>query len=293
MDRITAARVFIETVERGNATAAAETLDMSRAMASRYIASIENWSGTRLLHRTTRRLSLTSAGERVLELCKEMVRIADAVSEVAADAATPRGRLRVTAPTILADALLFPLLAEFAREYPRIKVDVLISDRPVDLVQDRIDVAIRIANNLDPSLIGKRLGTCHSQLYAAPSYLRACGRPVSVDDLSAHRCLTYTNLGGAEWTLQDGHNQVSIPVAGSFETNDTVALRRAAITGMGIATLPRFAVDQDVRDGRLETVLSEWQPETLGIHALYVSRRHLPMAARVLIDFLDQRITKW
>ncbi len=292
MDRITAARVFIETVERGSAMAAAEALDMSRAMASRYIASIENWSGTRLLHRTTRRLSLTSAGERVLELCKEMVRIADTVSEVAADAATPRGRLRVTAPTILADALLIPLLAEFARDYPRIKVDVLISDRPVDLVQDRIDVAIRIANNLDPSLIAKRLGTCHSQLYAAPAYLHARGRPVSVDDLRAHHCLTYTNLGGAEWRLQDGHTQVSIPVTGSFETNDTVALRRAAITGMGIATLPRFAADQDVQDGRLETVLLEWQPETLGIHALYVSRRHLPMAARVLIDFLDQRITK-
>ncbi|NLZ12196.1 MAG: LysR family transcriptional regulator, partial [Alcaligenaceae bacterium] len=214
------------------------------------------------------------------------------VSEVAADAATPRGRLRVTAPTILADVLLVPLLAEFAHDYPRIKVDVLISDRPVDLVQDRIDVAIRIANNLDPSLIAKRLGTCHSQLYAAPAYLRARGRPASVDDLRTHQCLTYTNLGGAEWTLQDEHTQVSIPVAGSFETNDTVALRRAAITGMGIATLPRFAADQDVEEGRLETVLAQWQPETLGIHALYVSRRHLPMAARVLIDFLDQRITK-
>jgi len=292
MDRITAARVFIETVERGSATAAAEALDMSRAMASRYIASLEDWSGTRLLHRTTRRLSLTSAGERVLELCKEMVRIADTVSEVAADAATPTGRLRVTAPSILADALLIPLLAEFARDYPRIKVDVLISDRPVDLVQDRIDVAIRIANNLDPSLIAKRLGTCHSQLYAAPAYLDACGRPVRVDDLREHQCLTYTNLGGAEWTLQNGRAQVSVPVAGSFETNDTVALRRAAIAGMGIATLPRFAAELDVQSGSLEAVLPEWEPEILGLHALYVSRRHLPMAARVLIDFLDQRIMK-
>lgn len=290
MDRITAARVFIATVERGSATAAAEALDMSRAMASRYIASIEDWSGTRLLHRTTRRLSLTSAGERVLDLCKEMVRIADTVSEVAADAATPRGRLRVTAPSILADALLIPLLAEFGQDYPRIKVDVLISDRPVDLVQDRIDVAIRIANTLEPSLIAKRLGTCPSQLYAARAYLDARGRPVSVDELKAHECLTYTNFGGAEWTLRDGQAQVSIPVTGNFKTNDALALRRAAIAGIGIAMLPRFAAEEDLRNGRLETVLAEWQPETLGIHALYVSRSHLPMAARVLIDFLDHRI---
>ncbi|MEN5300142.1 LysR family transcriptional regulator [Brucella sp. TWI559] len=286
MDRITAARVFIETVERGSATAAAEALDMSRAMASRYIASIEGWSGTRLLHRTTRQLSLTSAGERVLELCKEMVRIADTITDVAMDAGTPRGRLRVTAPSILADALLIPLLANFSGDYPHIKVDLLISDRPVDLVQDRIDVAIRIANTLDPSLIARRLGSCPSQLYAAPAYLKAHGQPGGVEDLKEHYCLTYTNLGGAEWTLGNGRVQIAVPVAGSFQTNDALALRRAAIAGMGIAMLPTFAADQDVRDGKLEVVLAEWQPEALGIHALYASRQHLPMAARVLIDFL-------
>jgi DNA-binding transcriptional LysR family regulator len=286
MDRITAARVLIETVERGSATAAAEALDMSRAMASRYIASIEDWSGTRLLHRTTRRLSLTSAGERVLELCKEMVRIADTVSEVATDNAAPRGRLRVTAPSILVDALLIPLLADFAGVYPHIKVDLLISDRPLDLVQDRIDVAIRIANTLDPSLIARRIGACPSQLYASPAYLQAHGQPESVDDLRHHQCLTYTNLGGAEWKLEDGRSQAVVTVTGRFQTNDALALRRSAIAGMGIAILPRFAAEQDVREGKLQTVLPNWQPETLGIHALYASRHHLPMAARVLIDFL-------
>lgn len=292
MDRITAARVFIETVERGSATAAAEALEMSRAMASRYIASIEDWSGTRLLHRTTRRLSLTSAGERVLELCREMVRIADTVTAVAADTATPSGRLRVTAPSILAEALLVRLLAEFAGVFPRVKVDLLISDRPVDLVQDRIDVAIRIANSLDPSLIARRLGDCPSGLYAAPAYLCVRGQPTSVDDLREHQCLTYANLGGDKWTLGDGRSKAAIQVGGIFQTNDALALRRAAIAGMGIAMLPRFAAEQDVRDGRLETVLTEWQPEILGIHALYVSRRHLPLAARVLIDFLGKNIVK-
>jgi len=290
MDRITAARVLIETVERGSATAAAEALNMSRAMASRYIASIEDWSGTRLLHRTTRKLSLTSAGERVLELCRDMVRIADAVSEVATDADMPRGRLRLTASSILAADLLIPLLPDFAKDYPHIKLELLISDRPVDLVQDRIDVAIRIANHLDPSLIAKRLGACPSQLYAAPMYLQAHGRPASVEDLSQHHCLTYTNLGGTEWTLRNEKSQAVVTVSGNFRTNDALALHRAALAGMGVAMLPRFAAEQDVKDGKLETVLAEWRPETLGIHALYVSRRHLPMAARMLIDFLTQHI---
>ncbi len=290
MDRITAARVLIETVERGSATAAAEALDMSRAMASRYIASIENWSGTRLLHRTTRRLSLTSAGENVLELCREIVRIADAVSEVATEADIPRGRLRITASSILAAHLLIPMLPDFARAYPHISVDLLISDRPVDLVQDRIDVAIRIANHLDPSLIAKRLGSCPSELYAAPLYLQAHGRPTSVSDLSHHHCLTYTNFGSTEWTLWNETSQAVVAVNGHFQTNDALAVHRAALAGMGIAMLPQFAAAQDVKEGKLETVLAGWRPETLGIHALYVSRRHLPMAARVLIDFLTQHM---
>lgn len=292
MDRITAARVLIETVERGSATAAAEALDMSRAMASRYIASIEDWSGTRLLHRTTRQLSLTSAGERILELCKEMVRVADAVSDVAMDAATPRGRLRVTAPSILAEALLIPLLADFAKAYQHIKIDLLISDRPVDLVQDRIDVAIRIANSLDPSLIAKRLGSCPSGLYAAPTYLAAHGQPGGVDDLKGHQCLTYANLGGAEWVLGNGRTKSVIQVSGGFQTNDALALRRAAISGMGIAMLPCFSSETDVAEGRLQRVLEEWQPESMGIHALYVSRHHLPTAARVLIDFLSAQMNR-
>ncbi|MDF0698708.1 LysR family transcriptional regulator [Rhizobium sp. MC63] len=290
MDRIIAAKVLLKTVERGSASAAAEELGMSRAMASRYIAAMEDWSGTRLLHRTTRQLSLTSAGERVLEMCREIVRVADAVTEVADHAETPHGLLRVTAPSILAEAQLIPLLSDFADVYPRIKVDLQISDRTIDLVQDRIDLAIRIANRLDPSLIAKRLGQCSSLLYASPRYLQEYGVPSTPEDLDDHRCLTYTHLGGTEWSLKSFESQIVMSVDGTFQTNDAVALRRAALSGLGIAMLPRFAADQEVRTGQLVVVLPEWKPSTLGIHALYVSRKHLPMAARVLIDFLATRL---
>lgn len=290
MDRIVAAKVLLKTIERGSASGAAEELGMSRAMASRYIASMEDWSGTRLLHRTTRQLSLTSAGERVLELCKEIVRVGDAVTEVAKHADTPHGLLRVTAPGILAEAQLVLLLSEFADAYPRIKVDLQISDRAVDLVQDRIDVAIRIANHLDPSLIAKRLGQCPSRLYASPRYLKEFGTPSGPEDLDDHRCLTYTRLGGTEWSLKNFETQVVVAVGGAFQTNDAIALRRATLSGLGIAMLPCFAADQEVDAGRLAVVLPEWEPNTLGIYALYVSRRHLPMAARALIDFLAARL---
>ncbi|EGE55354.1 UNVERIFIED_ORG: DNA-binding transcriptional LysR family regulator [Rhizobium esperanzae] len=286
MDRIIAAKVLLKTVERGSASAAAEELGMSRAMASRYIAAMEDWSGTRLLHRTTRQLSLTSAGERVLDMCRDITRVADAVTEVANHAETPHGLLRVTAPAILAEAQLIPLLSDFADLYPRIKVDLQISDRAIDLVQDRIDLAIRIANRLDPSLIAKRLGQCSSLLYASPQYLEKYGIPTGPEDLDRHRCLTYTHLGGSEWSLRSSESQIVIAVEGTFQTNDAVALRRAALSGLGIAMLPRFAADQEVQAGKLIVVLPAWQPATLGIHALYVSRKHLPMAARVLIDFL-------
>lgn len=290
MDRIIAAKVLLKTVERGSAAGAAEELGMSRAMASRYIASMEDWSGTRLLHRTTRQLSLTSAGERVIELCREMVRVADAVSEVAGDADTPQGLLRVTAPGILAETQLIPLLSQFADHYTRIKIDLQISDRSVDLVQDRIDVAIRIANRLDSSLIAKRLGQCPSRLYASRQYLEKQGIPNAPEDLKDHRCLTYTHLGGAEWILEKGEAQVVVPVAGGFQTNDALALRRATLSALGIAMLPCFAADQEVLAGKLVVVLPEWKPITLGIHALYVSRRRLPTAARALIDFLAARL---
>ncbi|WP_431324125.1 LysR family transcriptional regulator [Rhizobium sp. YTU87027] len=289
MDRIMAAAVLLKTVERGSASAAAEELGMSRAMASRYIASIEEWSGTRLLHRTTRQLSLTSAGERVLELCREIVRVADAVTEIGVHSDTPHGLLRVTAPSILAEAQLVRQFSEFEARYPQIKIDLQITDRSVDLVQDRIDIAIRIANHLDPSLTAKRVGACPSRLYASAEYLAGGGAPTSPEELKNHKCLTYTHLGGSEWVLKKDANEVAVTVAGGFQTNDAVALRRATLSGLGIAMLPRFAADEEVASGLLSVVLPDWEPRSLGIHALYVSRKQLPMAARALIDFMSEK----
>jgi DNA-binding transcriptional LysR family regulator len=286
MDRVIAAQVFVETVERGSATAAADALGMSRAMASRYLSALEDWTGTRLLHRTTRRLSLTSAGERALELSREMVRVATSLSAAAGEGDSPQGLLRVAAPTILAEERLTPLLADFLRLHPRLSIDLRASDRPVDLVEDRIDVAIRIGSQLDPNSIARKLGETRSVLCASPRYLDEHGTPNHPDELPAHSCLTYTNFGAAEWHLHAGRDSVRVKAEGPFRTNEALALRRATLAGMGIAMLPRFAVADHLADGRLRAVLPLWEPHPHPIHALYLSRLHLPVAARALIDYL-------
>lgn len=290
MDRVIAAQVFVETVERGSATAAADALGMSRAMASRYLSALEDWTGTRLLHRTTRRLSLTSAGERVLELSREMVRVAANLSAAAGEADSPQGLLRVAAPTILTEGRLTPLLAEFLRLHPRLSIDLRASDRPVDLVEDRIDVAIRIGSQLDPNSIARKLGETRSVLCASPRYLDERGTPSHPGELPAHSCLTYTNFGAAEWHLHAGKDSVRVKVEGPFRTNETLALRRAALAGIGIAMLPRVAVADHLAEGRLCAVLPRWEPHPHPIHALYLSRVHLPAAARALIDYLAGQI---
>ena len=281
---------YIVAVERGSATGAADALDMSRARASRYLKALEDWTGTRLLHRTTRQLSLTSAGERVLELSREMVRLAAKLNAVASEDESPHGLLRIAAPTIFTEEQLTALLANFLRAHPRLAIDLRASDRSVDLVEDRIDVAIRIGNQLDPGCVARKLGEVRSVLCASPRYLDERGRPRKPADLEAHDCLTYTNFGAAEWHLQAKGESVTVKANGPFRTNETLALRRAALAGIGIAMLPKFAVADHVASGALRVVLHGWEPSPHAINALYLSRVHLPAAARAFIDYMTERL---
>jgi len=260
-------------------------------MASRYLSALEDWTGTRLLHRTTRRLSVTSAGERVLELSREIVRLASTMESVAQEQESPQGMLRVAAPTIFTDEQLAPLIAEFLATHPRVAIDLRASDRAIDLVEDRIDVAIRIGAHVDPGAIARKLGECRSALLASPEYLTARGNPARPEDLESHECLTYTNFGAGNWELQHRNGRTaSVKAAGRFRTNEAIALRRATMAGLGIAMLPVFAIGAQVRNKSLQIVLKSWEPRPLPINALYLSRAHLPSAARAFIDYLAQRL---
>lgn len=191
MDRLTATRVFVEVIDSGSQTAAAERLDMSRAMVSRYLAELEEWVGARLLHRSTRRLSLTDAGAELLPQCREMLAVADAMQATGQTRRdSPRGTLRITSSLSFAQAWLTRAAAAFVERYPGTAIDLQVNSQVVNLVEERIDLALRIANQLDPNLIARRLGECRSVICAAPDYLRRHGTPRRPEDLALHNCLT-------------------------------------------------------------------------------------------------------
>lgn len=200
MDRLEAAKVFVAIVERGSMISAANALDMSRSMVTRYLSEMEDWSGARLLHRSTRSLSLTPAGEQVLDYCHRLLELANEVPAVShAGVAIPRGLLRISCSQFMAHQILAPVVRQYLASYPQASVNFHVSSQTVDLVAERIDLAIRITNELDPNLIARRLGECESVVCAAPSYLASRAAITHPEDLTQHNCLTYSYFGDVMW----------------------------------------------------------------------------------------------
>lgn len=292
MDRLTAVRVFVEVVDRGSLTQAAEGLDMSAAMVSRYLAAVETWFDARLLHRTTRKVSLTEAGIAALPACRQLLEIAEDVQHLAAARSrVPAGVLRVTTASSFADAQLTAALVDFQNRYEQVEIVLSVSDKATDLVAERVDLAVRITNSLDPAMITRRLANCRSVLCAAPAYLARHGRPQMLDDLSAHRCISHAFGIARQYRFAQAGQLIEVPVRWGFHTNETAVLRRAVLAGAGIGLLPTYYVGEELRQGRLVRLLPDYEPEVLGIHAIYLSRQHQPLALRLLVDFLVDRFS--
>jgi DNA-binding transcriptional LysR family regulator len=290
MDRLTAMRVFVEVAERGSLTQAADHLELSRAMVSRYLASLEQWLGARLLHRTTRRVGLSDAGEQALSRCRRMLELADDVQAVtAARRGEATGRLRITTSPSFAQAQLTAAVVAFQLRHPRVEVDLLAIDRPVNLADERIDLAVRITNTLDDVFVARRLATCRSVLCASPDYLARRGTPSNAEDLKTHNCLTHAFGTRALYRLRHDEQTLSVAVSGTLFSNETAVLRAAVLAGAGIAMMPTYYVRADIDQGALVALLPDHEPETLGIHAVYLTRRHQPQALRLMIEFLAER----
>lgn len=291
MDRLMATRVFVEVVERGSQTAAAEALEMSRAMVSRYLGELEAWVGARLLHRTTRKLSLTGAGEQLLGQCREMLAMAEAMQSVSrTDQAAPRGTLRIACSQSLAQAWLVHALNEFNRRYPQVSVDLLVGSQAVNLVEARIDLALRITNQLDPNLIARPLAVCRSVVCATPAYLAKHGTPLRPEDLAQHNCLSYAYFGRSIWEFSRAGEPHAVAVSGNLSANESMVLLEAVLADTGISLQPRYSVSAQLRSGALVQLLPDYEPQQLGIHALYGTRRQMPPALRALLDFLIERL---
>lgn len=292
MDRVIAAKVFVDLACSGSFTRTADRLDMSRPMVSRYIEEMESWLQTRLFHRTTRKISLTTAGERYVSEVEDWLDQAERLEQAGREREEPMGNLRLATSMSFGFSQLVPALKGFLQRYPKVNVDLELQDTVTDLTSQRIDLAIRFAANPDPALIGKPIGVCKSVLVAAPEYLQRCGSPQTPQALVDHDCLGYRNFGRHVWHLSCEDEVQSVDIRCRLNANEVTALMNAAVQGMGIAMQPTYLVEDYLKSGKLVVVLPHWQPDELKIYALYASRKHQSLAVRALIDYLEAYFQK-
>ena len=282
----------MRVVERGSFTLAAEDLELSRAAVSKYLTRLAARLGARLLHRTTRRLSLTEAGAALFEASRgALERIDEAEAAVAHFQAAPRGRLRVSAPMSFGILHLGPAIADFSREYPDVTLDIHLDDRFVNLVEEGVDVAVRIGVLTDSSLVARKLGVTRAVVCASPAYLAEHGEPEEPQDLAAHDCLIYSYLSNANvwrFATRDG-KELPVAVSGPLRINNGIVLAEAALAGRGVLVTPSFYVAPMLRDGRLKRVLADYRLPELGIYAVYPQKDHVPPKVRAFIDYLAAR----
>ncbi len=287
MDRITAARVFVTIVDLGSMIAAADHLDMSRAMVTRYLAQMEEWTGARLLHRTTRKLSLSDAGERTLSLSRKMLAVAEAIDLVEDNQTEEiRGLLRITCSQSLGQTALAGAVTQFLKRHPQVSVDLQMNNRTVNLVEERIDLALRITNELDPNLIARPLSTCASVVCAAPAYLVANGTPNHPEDLASHNCLTYNWFGKSLWHFDRAGEKSAVAVSGNLSANESVVLLAGTLQGAGISLQPYYSAAPLLAKGELVELLPGYQPQAMGIYGIYTTRKQMPATLRAMLDYL-------
>jgi len=293
MTPVTDIAVFVRVADLGSFTRAAASLDLSKAAVSKSISRLEERLGARLLHRTTRKLTLTEAGATFYRRgAAALAELADAEQEVGQLSTTPRGLLRVTAPTYLGSVTLAPLLHEFQKRFPEVSLDLNLDDRRVDLVQERYDVAVRISPMTDSSLVSRRLAPCPIRIVASPAYFKRRGIPKVPADLREHECLTYSvSPTPNEWRFRAPRGRwISAEVHGRIRCNNDFVLKQAALDGLGIAYFPAFFVEREIAEGRLVPVLKDYDGPTLFIQAVYASRHHLPPKVRAFVDFLIEHL---
>lgn len=282
-------RVFRRVVERGSFSGAARELGMSNASASKAVAALEDRLGVRLLNRTTRRLSLTEVGRAYFD---RAARILDDVDEaelaVNALGTAPRGTIRLSAPMSFGVMHLAPAIAGFLRRYPELGVDLSLNDRVVDVVEEGFDLAIRVSELADTSLIARRLAPARIAICATPGYLSEHGTPRTPADLNGHNCLIYAYAPDADvWRFTDAAGAAeTIRVTGTVRVNNGEVIRRLLLDGIGIGRLPTFIVGEDLRAGRLRPVLADQVAQGSAVHAIYPHARHLSPKVRAFVDYL-------
>jgi DNA-binding transcriptional LysR family regulator len=295
VDRLQAIRVFSQVVESGSFSTAAEKLGLSATATSRHVAELEAHLHTRLLNRTTRRVSLTESGRAFYERSVQLLAdLEEAEQEALRAAVVPRGTIRLTASVNFGVRHLAPAIADFLAAHAEVRFDASLSDRIVDLVEEGFDLAIRIGAPGSQNVVARKLGETRLVPCASPGYLAAHGAPQTPEDLARHNCFTYEYVTPRNlWRFRDpGGGERSVRVSGSLHSNNGELLAEAAARGAGIVFEPAFIVGREVRAGRLVPLLQDFEPPATPLYAVYPSRKHLSAKVRLFVDFLIERFSQ-
>ncbi|MGC3998184.1 MAG: LysR family transcriptional regulator [Anaeromyxobacter sp.] len=294
LDTLVSMALFVRVVEDRSFTAAARSLGISKSAVSARVARLEDQLGVRLLERTTRKVAATAAGQEVYERAARMVAAAEEAAQAVEGAdAAPRGTVRITAPVTFTNLYLAAPIAGFVARHPHVRVELITSDRLVDLVEDGFDLAIRISRLADSSLVARKLASDRLVVVAAPAYLARAGAPRTPADLVQHECLRSAHIpASGEWGFRGLGTGQRVGGGGRFVASDAAVLRSAAVAGLGLAVLPLAMVAHELAAGRLTTVLEGHARRELGIYAVHTHRRHVPPKVRALIDHLAASFAK-
>lgn len=292
MNKLQAMEVFVHVVDAGGFTRAAEQLQLPKATVSTLITSLETSLATKLLNRTTRQINVTADGAAYYERCLRILsEVREAEESLSRTRLNPSGRLRVDVGTYVARELLIPALPDFFARYPDITLDLGSSDRPVDLIEEGVDCAIRGGNLGDSSLIARRVAIMHFVTCASPSYLARYGKPQHPNELTRHLCVNFFSSKTGkiyDWDFTRDGERIELPMPGKIAVNDANAYISAGLAGLGILQVTRHSLDPYLADGRLELILEDWQTDPMPVHIVYPQNRHLSAKVRVFVEWVAE-----
>ena len=292
MNKLQAMEVFVQVVDAGSFTRAAETLQLPKATVSTLVQALETELSAKLLHRTTRQVTVTTDGAAYYERCVRILSdVRDAEESISRTRLSPSGRLRVDVHTGLASEILIPALPAFFERYPDILMELGSTDRPVDLIEEGVDCAVRGGDLVDDNLIARRVGVINFVTAASPGYLARHGTPRHPRDLANHRCVTYFSAKTGktyDWDFLRGDERIDMPMPGVIALNDSNAYVRAGLAGLGIIQMADYLMLQHVATGSMVRVLGDWSSDPLPVHVVYPQNRHLSAKVRVFVEWVSE-----
>jgi DNA-binding transcriptional LysR family regulator len=289
MDRFEAMEMFVRIVETGSFSSVARELSTTQPTISKQLTALESHLKTRLLNRSTRKLSLTESGQAYYERCKRIIEdVREAESTLGRLQGSISGHLHINTSIAMGQMFLTPLVLKFQRQYPELSVELTLNDRFIDVVEEGVDVAIRIGRLVESNLVARKIGATRRAAIATPGYLERHGRPKHPQDLTHHNCLLYSYLStGNEWLFQGPEGEIRVRVSGNFKSNNGHALREALLAGLGIAVSPDWLAHDGLLEGTIEAILTEFAPTPMEINAVFPSNRMLSAKVRAFVDFLQ------